>query len=155
MSHGITEQRARELAFGAMFAYYTDAGEHGWKEIDWPFDDSGEDEDAPLEEARELQSALLPAEDHAAQAELLARKVKELRSALHDAERAAGRLKEQLQDTQRCSGADRAELVQLRETLYNLRVEEDSVETDSGSLVELPWLVRRRTVVFGGHDSWR
>ena len=81
-----------ELAFGAMFAYYTDAGEHGWKAFDWPFDDGG-DVDAPSEETKETPSAPLPAEDHAAQIESLARKVKELRGALHDAERAAGRLK--------------------------------------------------------------
>lgn len=29
IDHGIAESRARELAFGAMFAYYSDAGEHG------------------------------------------------------------------------------------------------------------------------------
>ena len=154
MSYGIAEQRARELAFGAMFAYYTDAGEHGWKAFDWPFDDGG-DADAPSEETEEPPSAPLPAEDHAAQIESLARKVKELRGALHDAERAAGRLKEQLRAAEQKGGIDRAELAQLRETLYNLRAGEDGAEEDSGPLVELPWQVRRRVAVFGGHDSWR
>ena len=28
MDRGVAEPRARELAFGAMFAYYSDAGEH-------------------------------------------------------------------------------------------------------------------------------
>ena len=52
-------------------------------------------------------------------------------------------------------GADRAELAQLRETLYNLRGGEAPETGDSGPLVELPWQVKRRVVVFGGHDSWR
>ena len=143
-----------ELAFGAMFAYYTDAGEHGWKAFDWPFDDGG-DVDAPSEETKETPSAPLPAEDHAAQIESLARKVKELRGALHDAERAAGRLKEQLRAAEQKGEIDRAELAQLRETLYNLKVGENGVEEDSGPLVELPWQVMWRIAVFGGHDSWR
>ena len=155
ISHGIAEQRARELAFGAMFAYYTDAGEHGWKEFGWPFDDDSGKEDIPSGESENPLSVPIPAEDHAAQAELLARKVKELRGALHDAEQTVGRLEEQLREAQRCGEADRAELAQLRETLYHLRAGEDSAEEDNGSLVELPWSVRRRTVVFGGHDSWR
>ncbi len=155
ISHGIAEQRARELAFGAMFAYYTDAGEHGWKEFGWPFDDDSGKEDIPSGESENPPSVPIPAEDHAAQAELLARKVKELRGALHDAEQTVGRLEEQLREAQRCGEADRAELAQLRETLYHLRAGEDSAEEDNGSLVELPWSVRRRTVVFGGYDSWR
>ena len=51
--------------------------------------------------------------------------------------------------------ADRAELAQLRETLYDLRGGEAPEAGDSGPLVELPWQVKRRVVVFGGHDSWR
>ena len=155
VSHGVAEQRARELAFGAMFAYYTDAGEHGWKEIDWPFDDSNGDEPVPSEESEASAPVPLPVEDHAAQVESLARKVKELRGALHDAEQTAVRLEEQLRDAQQSGETDRSELAQLRETLYNLRAREDELEEDSGPLVELPWQVRRRIVVFGGHDSWR
>ena len=47
--------------------------------------------------------------------------MKELRGALHDAERAAGRLKEQLRIIEQKGEAERAELAQLRETLYELR----------------------------------
>lgn len=155
MSHGIAEQRARELAFGAMFAYYTDAGKHGWKALDWPFDDDSGEEDIPSRESEEHPSAPLPAEDHAAQAELLSRKVKELRGALHDAERAAGQLKEQLRDVEQKGEIDRAELAQLREMLYHLRAGEDSESGDSEPLVELPWQVKRWVAVFGGRDSWR
>lgn len=157
MTYGVTEQRAWEMAWGAMFAYYTDAGEHGWKELSWPFDDD-EDEDVPPETPEEPPAEppadSVPAEDQTAQIELLTRKVKELRGALHDADRAAGRLKEQLRDAERRCREDRSELAQLRETLYGLRSGEDSTEQEDGSPVDLPWQVKRRTVIFGGHDSW-
>ena len=157
MSYGVAEQRAREMAWGALFAYYTDAGEHGWKELNWPFDDDGDD-DVPLEAHEETPEEPLadpvPTEDQTLQIKLLTRKVKELRGALHDAERTAGRLKEQLRDTQRWGDEDRSELAQLRETLYNLRAGEGGVEQEDDSLVDLPWQVKRRMVVFGGHDIW-
>ena len=50
---------------------------------------------------------------------------------------------------------DRSKLVRLRETLYRLRAGEDAEAEDSGPLVELPWQVKRRVVVYGGLDSWR
>lgn len=89
------------------------------------------------------------------QNQALARQVKELRVALHDAERTSNRLREQLRDAKQSWEVDRSELVQLRETLYRLRAEEDAEAEDSGPLVELPWQVKRRVVVYGGHDSWR
>ena len=154
-AHGIAEQRARELAFGAMFAYYTDAGEHGWKDIGWFSNDGGDDSDALPAEAAGPPAAPLHGEDCAAQIDLLTRQVKELRGALHDAERMAGRLRAQLQDRGQKSEAEQAELAQLRETLYSLRAKEGEAEGSRGPLADLPWQVRRRTVVFGGHDSWR
>ena len=158
MSQGIAEPRARELAFGAMFAYYSDAGEHGWKEFDWLFgEEDEEDAERPEgpEEAGEGPAALPPSGEPSIQTETLIRQIKELQSALHDADRAAGRLKEQLQMAEQKGEADRAELAQLRETLYDLRGGEAPQAGDSGRLVELPWQVKRRVVVFGGHDSWR
>lgn len=161
MEQGIAEPRARELAFGAMFAYYSDAGEHGWKDIDWFSDEDDEDEEEeadPSDGSEEVigdPAVQTPAGDAQSKVEALVRQVKELRGALHDAERAAGRLKEQLQLVEQKGEADRAELVRLRETLYDLRGGETPEAGDSGPLVELPWQVKRRVVVFGGHDSWR
>lgn len=155
ISQGVEEQRARELAWAAMFAYYTDAGEHGWQELDWPFDEGDEEEEASSEELAESPSDPLPAEDYAAQIESLTRKVKELRGAIHDAERAAGRMRDQLRTVEQKNEVNRAELAQLRETLYWLRAGENPEAEDSGPLVELPWQVKRRVAVFGGHDSWR
>ncbi len=152
--HGIGAQRARELAYGAMFAYYTDAGEHGWKPVDWAGFE-GDDGNDPPAQAEEIPPASDPDEDPGARAETLARKVKELRGALHDAERAAGRLREQLRETEQRGDAERGELAQLRETLYRLRSGEDADAEESGPPVALPWQVKRRVVVYGGHDSWR
>lgn len=149
-NQGVAEPRARELAFGAMFAYYSGAGGHGWKDIDWFFESS----DGP-EEVTEDAAAPVPISDAPNKVEALVRQVKELRAALHDAERAAGRLKEQLRMAEQKGEADREELARLRETLYDLRGGEASETMDSGPLVELPWQVKRRVVVFGGHDSWR
>lgn len=158
MSQGIPEPRARELAFGAMFAYYSDAGEHGWKALDWLFDEEDAEEaerpEGPDEDV-EGPAAPPPAGEPPVKTEALNRQVKELQRALHDAERAAGRLKEQLQLAEQKGEADRMELVQLRETLYDLRGGEAPEAEGSGPLVELPWQVKRRVVVFGGHDSWR
>lgn len=155
---GIMEPRARELAFGAMFAYYSDAGEHGWKDIDWFSDEDDEEEAEPsdgLEKVTEDTAAPAHISDAQNKVDALIRQVKELRAALHDAERAAGRLKEQLRMAEQKGEADRAELARLRETLYDLRGGEAPETGNSGPLVEIPWQVKRRVVVFGGHDSWR
>ena len=157
---GVEEQRARELTWAAFMAYFSESEGDGWKDIDLFGDDEEEDEE-PVHEGtaqdEEVESiAALP--DSSAleeQNQALARQVKELRSALHDAERTSIRLREQIRDVKQSWEVDRSELTQLRETLYRLRAEEDAEDGDSGPLVELPWQVRRRVVVFGGHDTWR
>ena len=157
MRQGVEECRARELAWAAFMAYYIDGGEYGWKPVDLFDDENGEEE--PLEEEPE-EICKAPVEPQSSgsvnvRAELPAQKVKEMQKALHDAERTSNRLREQLREAEQRGAADRSELVQLRETLYNLRAGENGADENSGPLVELPWQVKRRTVVFGGHDSWR
>lgn len=121
----------------------------------YEYSEAAEDDDVSPIEPEEAQSIPSPAENHTAQIEALSRKAKELRGALHDAERYAGRMKEQLRAVEQKGEIDRAELAQLRETLYHLRAGEDSEAGDSGPMVELPWQVKRRVAVYGGHDSWR
>ncbi len=151
---GVAEQRARELAWAAFMAYYVEDDEYRWHSVDL-FSDDWDREEPPAEEI--CEAPIVPADTGAADAKIeeLTRKLKAAQGALHDAERTANRLREQLRDMERKGGAERSELAQLRETLYQLRAGEDETETDSGPLVELPWQVRRRAVVFGGHDSWR
>jgi len=156
---GVEEQRARELAWAAFMAYFSESEGDGWKDIDL-FDDDGEDEE-PIPEIPARDGSLESSEAVPGngvleeQNQALARQVKELRGALHDAERTSSRLREQLRDVKQSWEVDHSELVQLRETLYRLRAEEDAEDEGSGPLVELPWQVRRRVVVFGGHDTWR
>lgn len=151
------EQRARELAWAAFMAYYVGNGKYGWKDFDLFGDDGGEeDQEIPVEEFGENTEAHAAADvEPDAKIEELTRKLKELRGALHDAERTSNRLREQLRETEQRGEADRSELAQLRDTLYSLRAREEESAENVGPLVELPWQVRRRVVVFGGHDSWR
>lgn len=155
MQQGVEERRARELAWAAFMAYYIDSREYRWKPVNLFDEESGEE--APREEEpKEIcKVPVEPKSDGAVnvRAELLAQKVKEMQKALYDAERTSNRLREQLKEAERRGGMDRSELAQLRETLYNLRAEEDSADENSDPLVELPWQVKRRTVVFGDHDS--
>lgn len=159
MRQGVEEQRAHELAWAAFMAYYVGNGKYGWKDFDLFDDDEREENlELPANEPEETSEAPdLPAADGESDArvEELTRKVKELRSGLHDAERTCIRLREQLRETEQRGEMDRSELAQLRETLYSLRAREDESKESSGPLVELPWQVKRRVVVFGGHDSWR
>lgn len=155
MIQGIAEPRARELAFGAMFAYYADTGEYSLPELDRPFDEVCKSEEALPAETKDSSPVLLSAEDQAAQIELLNRKVKELRGALRDTERAAVHFKDQLRLAEEREDADRAELAQLRETLCHLRELESPEMKAQCPLLTLPWQVKRRVAVFGGDDNWR
>lgn len=159
MRQGVEEQRARELAWAAFIAYYTDGGEHGWRDIDL-FDEDEEDEvgsPLPDDPAEHEEMPVIPLSDNEPDPrfEELTRKLKELRGALHDAERTSNRLREQLREVEQRREMDRSELSQLRETLYRLRDGEDAEDEVQGPLVEFPWQVKRRVVVFGGHDTWR
>lgn len=150
---GVDERRAGELAWAAFMAYYIDEDDSDWMDADL-CNDAAEEEASPLEEPAEAPAA----PDETVSAERLAeltRQLKELRGALHDAERTSTHLRKQLWESERQSEIDRAELAQLRETLYRLRSGEDEADVDSGPLVELPWQAKRRVAVFGGHDSWR
>ncbi len=157
MRQGVEEPRARELAWAAFIAYYTDGGGCGWKDIDLFGGDEEEDALLPDEPVKQEEAPAEPPADSEPdpQTEALMQKMKELRSALHDAERTSNRLREQLREAEQRGEADRSELAQLRETLYRLRAGEEESDEASGPLIELPWKVKRRVVVFGGHDTWR
>ena len=102
---GVEEQRARELAWAAFMAYYIDNGDYRWKNLDLFDDEADEDlpEDGPAEPCEEPVPPLAEAAMNI-QAEALTRQVKELRSALHDAERTSNRLREQLRELEQRGG---------------------------------------------------
>ena len=89
-----------------------------------------------------------------ARVEELTRQIKEMRHALHDAERVAKQLQDRLLETERQAKSDHNELTQLRDTLFWIRSGEESEDAEEVS-VELPCQVRRRVLTFGGHDTWR
>ena len=93
--------------------------------------------------------------DSTAQAAELSRRLKESQKLLYEAERNARQLREQLQSAEADTLRDRAELSQLRETLFTLRVREGQPEEAPNPEMEFPYQTKRRIVAFGGHDTWR
>lgn len=64
-------------------------------------------------------------------------------------------LQERLRSVEADALRDRAELSQLRETLFDLRAREDQPEDEAETEIEFPYQTARRIVAFGGHDTWR
>ena len=149
---GVPEGRAEALAWGAWFASYVDDLRDRQS---MPFhvpDDFGNflntlDEEPP-EPAAET-------EDSAARAAELSRQLKESRTALHEAEQELRRLQERIRAMEADALRDRAELSQLRETLFDLRAREGQPEGEAEAAIEFPYQTKRRIVAFGGHDTWR
>ena len=95
-----------------------------------------EDEDDGLEKKCEEQKA----------------EIKRLRSALHDAEKGTREAKRELEKFKLESELERRELADLRELIFNqesIEEQESAPETDL-----FPYTVQKKTLVFGGHDSW-
>lgn len=156
MQQGVSEQRSRELAWGAMYAFHASMADGGAEDIDWDPGEAVEDSQAQAVQKRAEHGVPADQDSRAntAQLEALTRKLKDMRSAWHDAEQAAGQMKDQLSDMEQRWKADQAELAQLRETLYQLRAGENESDDDDDTQIEFPWQVHRRVVVLGGHDSW-
>jgi len=153
VQQGLTDARAKELTWAAMISSYLD----DWRDRDfrdpdfsWDFPDN-EETSAPESEADLTQE--IPLAD-TARVEELTRQIKELRQALHDAERTAKHLQSRLLETERQAKSDHDELTQLRDTLFHIRSVEESEESEEIS-VALPCQVRRRVLAFDGHDTWR
>lgn len=153
VQQGMIESRARELSWGAMIAFYLDDWRgRDFADRDFPWD-TFDDEDEPIPEAELVVAQDVQSAD-SARAEELTRQIKEMRHALHDAERAAKQLQDRLLETERQAKSDHNELTQLRDTLFWIRSGEESEDAEVVS-VELPCQVRRRVLAFGGHDTWR
>lgn len=152
VQQGLDEGQAKELTWGAMIASCLD----DWRNRDvgtWNWDVSGkEKEEEPKQEAEIPQ----PPEEHdTPSAEEMTRQIKQLRRALHDAERTAKQFQDRLLEAERQSANDREELRQLRDTLFSIRSADDGEEKLPDTGIELPWRTQRRILAFGGHDTWR
>lgn len=78
--------------------------------------------------------------------------IKRLRAALHEAEKGAREAKKELEKVRLESELERKELADLRELIFN---QENVEEKESSPEMELfPYTVQKKTLVFGGHDSW-
>lgn len=151
---GVPEGRAEALAWGAWFASHVDDLR---AQRPMPFGAADDFEDflkSLDEELTELEEEA-ETESSAAKAAELTRQLKESRKALHEAEQGMRQLQERLRSVEADALRDRAELSQLRETLFDLRAREDQPEDEAETEIEFPYQTARRIVAFGGHDTWR
>lgn len=149
---GVPEGRAEALTWGAWFASYVDDLR---ARRPMPFDvpDDFEDFLKSLDEELTELAEEAETEDSAAKAAELTRQLKESRKALHEAEQGMRQLQERLRSVEADALRDRAELSQLRETLFDLRAREDQPENEAEAEIEFPYQTVRRIVAFGGHDT--
>jgi hypothetical protein len=89
--------------------------------------------------------------------ERLTLELKQLRSALHDAERRERDARKELEKNREIADREHRELADLREYVFNQESEDwetDSQHGNQQNAVALPYEVQRTTLVFGGHESW-
>ena len=84
----------------------------------------------------------------------LNRQLKAAKQALHEKELEARQLEDQLRDERSRAEQDRMELHGLRETMFRTRSGETLEFDVKETAVRLPYQVRRRILIFGGHDTW-
>lgn len=97
-------------------------------------------------EAEEEDKGEEPKED-------LKNEIKRLREALHAAEKGTREAKRELEKVKDEASLEHRELADLRELIFNQEnTEEESIEEPSTDL--FPYIVNKRTAVFGGHDTW-
>ncbi len=88
---------------------------------------------------------------------LLSEKSKEiarLKQELHKAENEIKMEREAAEKIQSGCEADRRELNELRELIYNLQNGTESETESEADDITFPYTAERRIVIFGGHDSW-
>ena len=148
MEQGPPEARAEALTWGAWFSTYVD----GMREFEPPVYDELEDFVKPQnkEPAEAPEKA-----DQTSQVTELTRQLKEARKTLYESERNARNLQERLHSVEAEALRDRAELSQLRETLFQLRMREGQPEDSRETEIEFPYQTDRRIVAFGGHETWQ
>ena len=86
----------------------------------------------------------------------LERQVQQLRSALYTSEKAVEETKKELAEQKAATEAEQRELADLREIIFN-KEEFDNYDSSTEKNIDnskYPYTVRKRTVVFGGHEKW-
>ncbi len=92
--------------------------------------------------------------DNAERVAELTRQLKSAKQAAHEKEQLIRQLEEQLRDETRRAEQDRMELRGLRDTLFRTRAGEVSDFSTPEKPIQLPYQIRRRVLIFGGHDTW-
>ena len=153
---GVPEGRAKALAWGAWFTSYLD-DLRAQRPMPFGVPDDFEDFLKSLDEELTglAEEASAEEADSAAKTAELTRQLKESRKALHEAEQGMRQLQERLRSVEADALRDRAELSQLRETLFDLRAREGQPEDEAEAAIAFPYQTKRRIVAFGGHDTWR
>lgn len=152
VAQGLSEVRASELAMAALALNC-----HELSLLDYGLGPYSQPElDNTVSDQQQAESVSgQTQEDFEAQLTRLVRQNKELRNALHDAEKQSRELQAALHAEDVRASQERKELAQLRDTLYCLRSGEvaDDLEAEDPS-IELPFSIERRVLIFGGHDTW-
>ena len=154
---GISPERAKELSFGASLLA------HMWDEDLWSWEDylsggsDAADESGTVSDRSESGSEQSDSGTDTDTKKIadLTRQLKATQQALHDAELMVRQVQERSLEAEKQSARDRMELRGLRDTLFRMRTEEEALEQETtDNEVEFPWPVKRRVLVFGGHDTW-
>ena len=146
---GVPETRAHELS-GASMAFSLlgdariDADEGLWET----------EEAKPKRAAGESRNAKREEPDDAERIAELTRQLKSAKQSAHDKEQVIRQLEEQLREEQKRAEQDRMELRGLRDTLFRTRAGETPESASAEKRIQLPCQVRRRVLIFGGHDTW-
>lgn len=142
---GLSEARAREFAGAAMaFSLSADARADADGGV-W-----GASDGASKRAAGERESD----PDDAERLADLTRQLKSAKQSAHDKEQVIRQLEEQLRDERKRAEQDRMELRGLRDTLFRIRAGETPEFASIENKIQLPFTVRRRVLIFGGHDTW-
>ena len=96
----------------------------------------------------------VPAPDDAERVAELTRQLKAAKQAAHEKEQLIRQLEEQLREENKRAEQDRMELRGLRDTLFRTRAGEVTDFAATENPIQFPWQVRRRVLIFGGHDTW-
>ena len=96
----------------------------------------------------------ITSEEWNAQKAAMEKQIQQLRSALHSAEKKAAEAAKQLEQQQKMSEAEHRELADLREIVFNRDELENDIADETADSKVYPYTVQKRTVVFGGHETW-
>ena len=80
--------------------------------------------------------------------------IERLKNAYYEIHRERNELRRSMDQTREEAEREHRELVDLRELVFNLERGEDTEEREETEKVTFPYETQKRTVVFGGHDTW-